>query len=80
MTVRCSCFFYDMLDLVAVNRYVLHKACSGWKGTRLLLSLLAKEFSCQFMSQKVTETERNATSTATAFATALPGAAQTYLC
>ncbi|XP_072562559.1 uncharacterized protein [Paramormyrops kingsleyae] len=63
--------FYNMLDLAAVNAYVLYKACTGWKGKRrLFLSLLAKELRCRFMQQKAMETERNA---AAVFAAAVRG-------
>ncbi|XP_072558700.1 uncharacterized protein [Paramormyrops kingsleyae] len=73
--------FYNMLDLAAVNAYVLYKGCTGWKGKRrLFLSLLAKELRNQFMQQKAMETERKAAAAAAAFAAALPRPVQTTQC
>ncbi|XP_048842318.1 uncharacterized protein LOC125715113 isoform X11 [Brienomyrus brachyistius] len=69
--------FYNMLDLAAVNAYVLYKACTGWKGKRrLFLSLLAKELRCRFMQQKAIEAQRKA---AAAIA-AVPKPVQTTQC
>ncbi|XP_027013443.2 piggyBac transposable element-derived protein 3-like [Tachysurus fulvidraco] len=53
--------FYNMLDLAAVNAYVLYKACTGWTGKRrLFLSHLAKELRCRFMQHKEILAQRRA--------------------
>uniref|UniRef100_A0A669CUC4 PiggyBac transposable element-derived protein domain-containing protein n=1 Tax=Oreochromis niloticus TaxID=8128 RepID=A0A669CUC4_ORENI len=45
--------FYNMLDLAAVNAYILYKACTGWTGKRrLFLRLLAQQLRCRFMQHK----------------------------
>lgn len=65
----------NMLALALINVYILHKVGTEGKGARrLFLSLLAKELCCQFMQQRVMETERNA---AAVFAIALLGTTHT---
>ncbi|KAI5099947.1 dual specificity protein phosphatase 26 isoform X1 [Silurus meridionalis] len=77
-------FFYNMLDLAAVNAYILYKACTGWTGKRrLFLSLLAKELRCRFMKHKEKLAQRQAAkaaAAAAAAAAAVPGTVQTTQC
>ncbi|XP_047661136.1 uncharacterized protein LOC125139776 [Tachysurus fulvidraco] len=71
-------FFYNMLDLAAVNAYILYQACTGLTcKRRLFLSLLAKELRCQFMQHKEILKKRQA---AEAAAAAVPGIVQTTQC
>ncbi|XP_060725490.1 piggyBac transposable element-derived protein 3-like [Tachysurus vachellii] len=70
--------FYNMLDLAAVNAYILYKACTGWTGKRrLFLSLLAKELRRRFMQHKEILAQRRA---AEAAAAAVPGTVHTTQC
>ncbi|XP_046706113.1 uncharacterized protein LOC124386364 [Silurus meridionalis] len=70
--------FYNMLDLAAVNAYILYKACTGWTfSRRLFLRLLAKELCCQFMQHKEILAKRQA---AEAAAAAVPGTVRTTQC
>ncbi|XP_031760244.1 piggyBac transposable element-derived protein 3-like [Xenopus tropicalis] len=67
--------YYNMLDLAAVNAYILYKACTGWTGKRrLFLSLLAKELRCRFMQHKEILARRQAAEAA------VPGTVQTTQC
>lgn len=53
--------FYNILDLAAVNAYILYKACTGWTGkTRLFLSFLSQELRCQFIQHKEILAQRQA--------------------
>jgi hypothetical protein len=70
--------FYNMLDLAAVNAYILYKACTGWTGKRrLFLSLLAQQLRCRFMQHKEILAQRQA---AEAAAAAVPGTVKTTQC
>uniref|UniRef100_A0A669EQF1 PiggyBac transposable element-derived protein domain-containing protein n=1 Tax=Oreochromis niloticus TaxID=8128 RepID=A0A669EQF1_ORENI len=67
--------FYNMLDLAAVNAYILYKACTGWTGKRrLFLRLLAQQLRCRFMQHKEILAQRQAA------AAAVPGTVKTTQC
>ncbi|CAI5684870.1 unnamed protein product [Oreochromis niloticus] len=67
--------FYNMLDLAAVNAYILYKACTGWTGKRrLFLRLLAQQLRSRFMQHKEILAQRQAA------AAAVPGTVKTTQC